>query len=172
MISGCSANATPAATTESATYGDLPTFLPSDSGNADRMLTGSAARPALTTEGDTVHAILGDASVQIEISGPDVPGEGLPEVTAATTCTWTVTLTGATRSIPLRLTDFSTADHLGGTYHLTAGPNLPAPPATVDPGHTVTFALRGVMPTGEGLMRWAPNAGPTVASWDFEVEDD
>ena len=171
LISGCSANATPAATTESATYGDLPMFLPSDPGNADSTLTGSAARPALTTEGDTVHVVLGDASVEITVSGPDVPGEGLPKVTAATTCTWTVTMTGATRSIPVRVIDFSTADHLGGTY-LTAGPNLPAPPAAIAPGQRVTFALRGVMPTGEGLMRWAPNAGATVASWDFEVEND
>ena len=125
----------------------------------------------MTTQGDTVHVILDDASVQMQVSGPDVPGEGLPEVTPATTCTWTVTITGATSTIPLHIADFTTADHLGGIYHLTAGPNLPTPPATIVPGQRVTFALRGVMPTGEGLMRWAP-AGITVASWDFVVEND
>jgi hypothetical protein len=36
----------------------------------------------------------------------------------------------------------------------------------------VTFELRAVMPTGEGLMRWAPDAQQIVASWDFVVEND
>jgi hypothetical protein len=36
----------------------------------------------------------------------------------------------------------------------------------------VSFRLRVVEATGEGLMRWAPNGRNIVAKWDFVVEND
>lgn len=136
------------------------------------MLTGTTARPALSAQGEAVLVRLGSASVQVNVVGPDVPGQGLPKVTEATTCTWTVTLTGATAPIPLSVSDFSSRDHLGLTYRPTLAPGQPAPPPEVLPGQTVKFELRAIMRTGEGLMTWSPGANLPVAAWDFVVEND
>ena len=153
-------------------YGSLPDFLPAASIQADSMLTGTAARPALTTEGDIVQVNLeGGGAVQATVTGPEVPGEGLPYQGPATTCTWTVPLTGATADVPIDLADFSSIDHLGTIYHPSAVPGRPALPTVVRPGESLTFQMRAVMRTGEGLMRWAP-ANSVLASWDFEVEND
>lgn len=111
-------------------------------------------------------------SVRATVSGPEVPGEGLPYQASATTCTWTVTLSGATHAVPIASTDFTTIDHLGGTYHPTFVAGQPIPPAILLPGASVSFELRAVMTVGEGLMRWAPGSPHLVASWDFEVEND
>ncbi len=153
-------------------YGGLPSFLPKPSFTPDSVLTGTAARPALTTEGDGVRVGLPRASVLATVTGPEVPGEGLPFQTNATTCTWTVTLTAASAPVPIVIADFTTLDHEGRVYHPTVVPGSPVPPATVTPGHPVTFELRTVMEVGEGLLRWAPVDKKIVASWDFEVEND
>jgi hypothetical protein len=160
------------------TYGGLPTFLPSPSIQPDSQLTGTTAEPALTTEGDSVLVKTATASVEATVSGPIVPGEGLPYQAPATTCTWTVSLSHASATVPIRLTDFTSLDHLGTVYHMTSVVGEPSLPTSVAPGQTVTFKLQAVMRTGEGIMRWAPNytaatsAPQIVASWDFVVEND
>ena len=111
-------------------------------------------------------------SLMAQVSGPAVPGEGLPEQTPATTCTFTVTLSHASTRLPLSAGQFNTLDHLGAIYHLSAVPDEPAPPASISPGQTLTFQLRTVMPVGEGLMRFAPDGTHILASWDFVVEND
>jgi hypothetical protein len=73
---------------------------------------------------------------------------------------------------PVAAADFTSIDHLGAVYHPTLVPGQAAPPAALVPGQAMTFELRAVMPTSEGLMRWAPRGGPALASWDFEVEND
>lgn len=153
-------------------YGQLPSFLPSSALQPDSVLTGTAGRPALTTEGDDVDVLLGALHVRARVTGPDVPGEGLPFETPTTTCTWTVTLSGASAAVPISLADFTTLDHLGKVYRVVAVPHQPAPPTVLPAGRTVSFQVRSVMPTGEGLMRWAPDGHQIVASWDFEVEND
>ncbi len=40
------------------------------------------------------------------------------------------------------------------------------------PGQRTTFEVRTVMKVGEGVLRWAPGGGKTLAEWDFEVEND
>ena len=154
------------------TYGSMPTFLPTSSIHPDGVLTGTPGRPALTSQGDSVQVVLADSSVRATVSGPVVPGEGLPYQSRATTCTWTVTLRGATKNVPITIADFSTLDHQGAVYHVALVAGQPVPPAVLTPGRAVTFELRAVMPTGEGLMRWAPTRQQIVASWDFEVEND
>jgi hypothetical protein len=171
LLAGCGTG-TDASKPADQTYGGLPTFLPKASITPDSILTGTAARPALTTEGDAVRVRLPRASLLATVTGPQVPGEGLPYQTDATTCTWTVTLTSASAPVPIVIADFTSIDHLGRVYHPTVVPGSPAPPATLAPGHTVTFELRAVMAVGEGLMRWAPVDQRIVASWDFEVEND
>ncbi len=174
-LTGCSSSPGPGDDTGSAaadSYGSLPTFLPSSTVHADSVLTGSAERPALTTEGDGVEVHLAGGTVRATVTSPVVPGEGLPEQTESTTCTWTVTLSGATAATQIRLDDFTTLDHLGSVYRTHLAPGSRTPPTQLRPGRSTTFSLRTVMPTGEGLMRWTAGGTRVVASWDFEVEND
>jgi hypothetical protein len=153
-------------------YGGLPSFLPRSSLRPDSTLTGTLARPALTSEGDAVRARLAHGSVRITVSGPVVPGEGLPYQATADTATWTVTMSHASGTVPVSMKAFSTVDLLGATYHPRLVPGQPRPPATLRPGHEVRFELRVVMPVGEGMMRWAPVRHGLLATWDFVVEND
>lgn len=154
-------------------YGPLPTFLPKNAIHPDSVLTGTAARPALTTEGDAVRVQLRGGSVLITVTGPQTPGQGLPYQAPATTCTWTVNLTEATGRVPIAVADFSTLDHLGAVDRPVPVPSRSTLPTSIGPGQTVQFQLRGFMRIGEGLLRWAPGgAGGTIASWDFAVETD
>jgi hypothetical protein len=173
-LAGCSSSgaADPSASSVEQSYGSLPTYLPSSAIIPDSILTGTADRPALTTEGDAVDVAVGSASVQATVSGPVVPGEGLPKQQEATTCTWTVTLSRATTTMPIDIADFTSLDHLGAVYKVAAVPGQPRIPRSIAPGQTRRFELRAVMPTGEGLMRWAPDGDKILASWDFEVETD
>lgn len=153
-------------------YGTLPSFLPTSSIQPDSVLTGTAARPALTSEGDTVRVVLPHGSVLATVTGPAVPGEGLPHPAESTTCTWTVVLRDAKGTVPVRVADFTALDHLGGLSHPAVLAGTPRPPAVLAPGHTASFRLRAVMRTGEGLMRWAPGSTHILSSWDFTVEID
>ena len=168
LMAGCSSTSA----TAEPTYGDLPTFLGSATAQVDTVLTGTTARPALSAQGEAVRVQLTAGAVLVNVVGPDVPGEGLPEVKETTTCTWTVTLSGATSPIPLSVGDFSSRDHLGTTYRPTLVAGQPAPPAQVLPGQSVTFELRAIMRTGEGLMTFSPGGKLPVAAWDFVVEND
>ncbi len=138
----------------------------------DGVLTGTRVRPALTSEGDTVLAHVGGGTVLATVTGPEVPGEGLPYQARATTCTWTVTLSRATAPVAIRAADFTALDHVGAVYRTNFVPGQRRPPAILAAGHSVTFELRAVMLTGEGLMRWAPGGEHIIAKWDFEVEND
>jgi hypothetical protein len=173
VASGCSSHAPVA----EPAYGSLPTYLPSSAIQPDRELVGTVDKPALTTEGDGVMVKLAEAGVRVTVTGPDVPGEGLPYQAPSTTCTWQVRMTAASAVVPIRLGDFSTLDHLGTVYAISPVAGQPALPARIGPGQTVSFDLQAVMRVGEGLMRWAPGRTATsspqiVASWDFEVEND
>jgi hypothetical protein len=154
-------------------YGSLPRYLPRSSLGADTLLTGTVSRPALTSQGDPVKVILRHGSALVTVSGPVVPGEGLPFQAAADTATWTVTVTHVSAPVPISLSSFSTIDEDGKVYHdLSFVPGQPRPPAFVTPGRTASFELRVVMRTGEGMMRWAPYHNDLLATWDFVVEND
>ncbi|MDX6207707.1 MAG: hypothetical protein QOE24_98 [Frankiales bacterium] len=168
-LSGCGGSGSKQADT---TYGALPSFLPSDAVQADSELVGSVSKPAVTSQGDSVKAEVGAGSVSIVVAGPEVPGVGLPNPPEGTTCTWTVSLHGATTAVPVDAADFTAIDHLGKLYRPALVPGQPVPPKSLLPGKTVSFELRAYMATGEGLMRWSPGGKATVASWDFVVETD
>jgi hypothetical protein len=175
-LSGCSSvtavRAASDASKRTSTYGSLPSFLPKQSYDTDRVLAGSVARPALTTEGDAVKVGSGSAAVTITVTGPEVPGEGLPYQATATTCTWTVSITAGSSPVSIHPGDFSSTDHLGAVYAPAFVTDQPVPPPTLAPHASVTFELRAVMVVGEGLMRWSPDGVHPVAAWDFEVEND
>lgn len=151
-----------------------PSYLPKHTLSAPdaQPLVGTAARPALTNQGQPVRVETAGWSVLAVVAGPQVPGEGLPYQAPATTCTWTVTLSESTAPVPVSAADFDSVDNLGHVYRPYLVPGAPVPPSVVRPGQTVTFELRAAEPVGEGLMRWAPNGAQIVAKWDFLVEND
>ncbi len=153
------------------TYGALPTFLPTSTLRPDSELTGTAQRPAITTEGDPVRAVIATGSVRATVTGPEVPVEGAASEPDTTTCTWTVTLTAAQGRVPIAVKAFSVLDEDGNESRPRLAPGSTAPPAAIHPGQTIRFQLRDVMSAGEGVIRWAP-AGQIVASWDFVAETD
>ncbi|MBV9580660.1 MAG: phosphoesterase [Chloroflexi bacterium] len=148
----------------------IPQSAPSAS--SDSVLVGTLDQAALTSEGDAIRVVTPDWSVTAVVNGPQVPGEGLPYQPPSTTCTWTVTLSNATASVPIDVAAFDAIDFRGTEYHPSLVPGQPEPPATLEPGETATFALRAGEPVGEGLMRWAPVGAHILATWDFVVEND
>ncbi|HEX3906802.1 MAG TPA: hypothetical protein VHW92_02590 [Mycobacteriales bacterium] len=154
-------------------YGALPSFLPTPSVRTDAIVTGTVRHPGLTSQGDAVHAVLPNGRfVRVTVSGPETPGEGLPFQADADTATWTVTLSDASKPVPISTKAFSAIDSLGKIYRPQLVPGQPRPPAVLRPGHTARFELRVVMRVGEGDMRWAPLHNDLLATWDFVVEND
>ena len=177
-LAGCSAASASSAghhaSSASSATGGYPTYLPSSTLNyhSDTVLTGTVQRPALTSQGDGVEVKTPRWSVLVTVTGPEVPGEGLPYQAPATTCTWIVTMSGATGPVPVSASDFSSIDDEGNLYRPALVAGQPKPPPVLRPGQKVSFELRAVEATGEGLMRWAPDARNIVAKWDFVVEND
>lgn len=171
VLAGCGTAAKPAA---APAFGGYPTFLPKNTLNyhSDTVLTGTAQRPALTNQGDGVQVKTSRWSALVTVSGPQVPGEGLPYQASATTCTWVVTMSGATGPVPISAGDFTSIDVDSHVYRPALVPGQPKPPAVLRPGQQVSFELRAVEAVGEGLMRWAPDGRDIVAKWDFVVEND
>jgi hypothetical protein len=106
------------------------------------------------------------------VTGPEGPDEGLPYQAPVTTCTWTVSLSGATAPVPVSVSDFDSIDNLGNVYRPYLVPGQPVPSSVLKSGQRVTFELRAGEAVGEGLMRWAPIDGQIVAKWDFVVQND
>jgi len=155
------------------TYGGWPTFLPSPTQAVNQTLTGSQDSPALISQGGTVLAELPDGgTVLVTITGPEVPGQGLPEPPPTTTCTWTVVFSDGTVDVALDLADFAAQDSSGVVYRPQFVPGRATPPASLPAGQSVSFELRTIMPTGEGAIQWAPDGKTPVATWDFIVEND
>lgn len=157
-----------------ATYGGYPTYLPSSTLNyhSDTVLTGTVQRPALTSQGDGVEVKTPQWNVLVTVTGPEVPGEGLPYQAPTTTCTWIVTMSGVTGPVPVSASDFSSIDDENNVYRPALVAGQPKPPPVLRPGQKISFELRAVEATGEGLMRWAPDGRNIVAKWDFVVEND
>ena len=176
-LAGCGPAASHPAASHPATAdsaGGYPSYLPSSTqtGHSDAVLTGTVQRPALTVQGDAVRVRTPGWSVLITVSGPQVPGEGLPYQAPATTCTWVVTMSAVTGPVPVAAAEFTSLDQTGHLYRSAFVPGQPKPPAVLRPGQTARFELRAVQAVGEGLMRWAPDGQHIVAKWDFVVEND
>jgi hypothetical protein len=151
-----------------------PAFLPKKTldPTIDATLVGTEAKPALQTEGLAILAKTKRFHVDITVSGPIVPGEGLPDQPAATTCTWTVTMKDASADVPVSVADFHSVDHLGSVFLMGLVPGEHAPPPVLHPGKTLSFKLRSYELVGEGVMQWAPDHKHVVGYWDYTVEND
>jgi hypothetical protein len=151
-----------------------PSFLPKKTldPKVDEALVGTMSKPALQIEGLPVDVDTSKFHVSVVVSGPIVPGEGLPDQPAATTCTWTVTMKDASADVPVSIADFHSVDHLGAVFLMGLVPGERPPPAVLHPGQTLTFQLRAYELVGEGMMQWAPDHKHVVAYWDYTVEND
>jgi hypothetical protein len=156
-----------------ARYGGLPSWLPKPTAPTDHLVTATAAHPKLAVEGDTVRVVLAHGQADTTVVGPQVPEEGKFPVPATSPCSFTVTMTRVRGDVPLRASDFTILAEDSHLYHprvsgLHGGPV----PSVVKPGQTVMLSIKAVLPTGGGQVRWKPESGPPVSSWDFDVEID
>jgi hypothetical protein len=156
------------------TAAHYPSFLPKKTldPTIDATLIGTEAKPALQTEGLAIEAKTKAYHVDVTVSGPIVPGEGLPDQPAATTCTWTVTMKDASADVPVSIADFHSVDHVGSVFLMGLVPGEHAPPPVLHPGRTLTFQLRSYELVGEGMMQWAPDHKHVIGYWDYTVEND
>jgi hypothetical protein len=156
-----------------ATYGQLPSWLPKAKVATGRVVRASAAHPQLAIQGDSVSVQLAHGSVLARAVGPVVPEDGEFPVPKTSPCRFTFTFTAAAGAVPLGAGAFTIIDELGHIHrpHVAAPPGGPVP-AQVRPGETVTLIVNDVLPTGGGQLRWTPQGGKAIASWDFDVEID
>ncbi len=174
VLAGCGGGGQYPSALPGKSSGHYPSFLPKKTLDpvVDAALIGTEAKPALQIEGLPVVARTLAFDVRITVSGPIVPGEGLPYQPDATTCTWTVTMRDATADVPVSVADFHSVDHLGSVFVMGLVPGERPPPPVLHPGQTLTFKLRSYELTGEGMMQWAPDHTHVVAYWDYTVEND
>jgi hypothetical protein len=177
VFSGCgggSGAASYASALPGKTTGSYPSFLPKKTLDppVDRALVGTEAKPALQVEGLPIEVRTKKFDVRVTVSGPIVPGEGLPYQPNATTSTWTVTMKDATGDVPVSLADFHSVDHLGSVFVMGLVPGEHDPPPVLRPGQSLSFQLRAYELTGEGMMQWAPDHKHVVGDWDYTVEND
>ena len=156
------------------TASTYPAFLPKKTltPEVDQAMIGTMAKPALQIEGLPVVVNTGKFRVRVTVSGPVVPGEGLPYQQDGTTCTWTVTMNDATADVPVAVADFHSVDHLGAVFLMGLVPGERPVPSVLHPGQSLTFQLRAYELVGEGMMQWAPDHRHVVAYWDYTVEND
>jgi hypothetical protein len=134
-------------------------------------VTASADRPQLAVQGVAVQVDLPTGQVLALVTGPTVPPFVAPPPPAVT-ATFSISLTHASGTVPVRLSNFSITDQLGRTFQPTLTIGEKPPPPAVPAGSSVTFQLTAVMPTGEGRLHWSPTGGQPIVSWDFIVEND
>ena len=156
------------------TTAHYPSFLPKKTldPTIDATLIGTEAKPALQTEGLAIEAKTRAFHVNVTVSGPITPGEGLPTQPDATTCTWTVTMKDASADVPVSIADFHSVDHLGSVFVMGLVPGEHRPPPVLHAGQTLSFKLRAYELVGEGMMQWAPDHTHVVGYWDYTVEND
>jgi len=171
LLTGCSAAPHPAKPTPPPTdagIGGWPTFLPSPTDAA--RAHGSMADPAMSYAGSPVVVDLGHSTVTVNMQGPSYPANtklGAEQVA----CTFTVVLSQASHPVNLRTARFDVLDHAGTIHALRPAPDTPLP-ATVQPSQTVTLHLTATIPSGEGLLRYAPDGNNNAAAWDYVAETD
>ncbi len=154
-------------------YGYIPDWLPRSKTHVGRIVTASATHPWLAVEGDTVAVNLAHGRVLATGVGPQVPQQGHFPVPATTPCTFTVTLTSVSGTVPLNPAAFTTRDEYGQLHSLhVTNHGAGLVPRGVERGKTITLTMSAVLPTGQGQLQWTPSGTKPIVSWDFEVEID
>lgn len=124
----------------------------------------------MTYPGSPVVVSVGSTQALMDVEGPSYPPDtkvGADQVR----CTFTLKISGVTNEISMRTASFSVLDSRGGLHQLAAAPDHPVP-EQLEPGHDYTLTLVGIVPTGEGLLRYYPTPEGAVAAWDYVAETD
>jgi hypothetical protein len=148
--------------------GSWPTFLPSPAQQGTPV--GSLESPAMSYPGSPVVVRVGTAQALMDVEGPSYPSDtkvGAEEVR----CTFTVTISQVSAPISMRTASFDVLDSQGGLHQVAAAPHHRVPDQ-LEPGHRYTLALVGVVPAGEGLLRYYPSTAGAVVAWDYVAETD
>ena len=168
VVSGCSVASDAPQPGADSGIGAWPTFLPSPTHAGPAQ--GSVADPAMSYAGSPVVIDLGHGTLTVNVQGPSYPADtkvGADQVP----CTFTVVLSEASQAANLDTARFDVLDH-AGTVHVLRPVSGRTTPAAVQPGRTITLHLVATVPTGEGLLRYAPDGTKTAASWDYVAETD
>ena len=138
-----------------------------------RIVQASPAHPRLAIQGDTVSVALDHGRALVTAVGPAVPPPRLFVAPASTPCTFTITLTATSGTVPLNAAALTIVDEQGRIHHpwvsTADGRTLPG---RVAPNRPVVLTAKTVLPVGGGRIDWAPTGSTPVASWDFDVEVD
>jgi hypothetical protein len=167
VLSGCSPTTDTSA--EDSGIGAWPTFLPTPTDGG--MAHGSAADPAMSYAGAPVVVDVDDkGTVTANLQGPTYPA-GTKVGSVAVECTYRMVLSDASETVSLGTARFDVLDHEGAVHVLRPASGDPLS-ATVQPGQTVTLDLVATVPSGEGLLRYAPDGTHAAAAWDYVAETD
>jgi hypothetical protein len=158
---------------DSAKYGGLPSWLPKPKMSVNRVVSASAAHPALAIQGSSVEVETPQGHVLATAVGPETPEQGRFPVPATSPCTFVVTFARPSAAIPLDAASFELVDEFGHVRHprlsaISGGP----PPRQLEPGHTLSVRMYDVLPTGDGALEWTPAGRRPTVAWDFDVEID
>jgi hypothetical protein len=168
---GGSGNASSHASEPPLGFRSQPSFLPTSSTPVDRVVTASTGHPQLAVQGIGVEVDLPSGRGLVTVTGPKVPPFVAPPPENVT-ATFDVSITHASGTIPIRLSDFTITDQLGRTFTPSLVQGETPPPSTAAAGATVDFQVNAVMPTGEGRLYWSPTGNTPLVGWDFIVEND
>ena len=160
-------NGPPARQRRHASGDGLPEWLPAPSA-AVSVEQASAQRPALAVQGDTLMVDLRRSRVRVTAIGPAIPATTSASPPAEMPCSFTVTLTTVSGSVPVDADAFAVLDEYGRRHALA--PVASSGLRRLASGQSLTLTLRTVLPAGEGQLIWAPDHVHRVVSWDFDVE--
>jgi hypothetical protein len=154
-------------------YGSLPSWLPKAPPPVNRPIPASPRHPVLVIQGDSVAVRLAHGRAVVTAVGPRVPDEGRGPVATISPCTFVVTLTAGSGSVPIAARAFTLVDDQHRIHHpRVRAVNGGSLPSTLPPHTTLSLSLHAVLPAGDGGLEWAPDGGRPVAAWDFVAETD
>lgn len=154
-------------------YGSAAGYLPRTTVAVNRVVTATAAHPALAIEGVAVEVAPPGARALATAVGPNVPDRIQGTSAPQTPATFELTFARVHGSIPLDPEAFTIVDERGDVHHprlrVSGGGPLPA---TVPTGAPFTLVLSATLPIGSGALRYAPVGTHDLVAWDFDVETD
>ena len=134
---------------------------------------GTTAHPGLTVEGGYVQVKTPTFSALAVVNGPWCPARVCPSFRASPPVPGRSPFQPRQGTVPISVADFDSIDHPRRSTSPDPGARTADPlPTSLHTGQSLSFKIRAVMPTGEGLMRWAPDGNNIVAKWDYQVEND
>ena len=147
----------------------MPSFLPSHTPQG--VPTGSAKEPAMSYQGMPLVAQLDPGvSAKVVVLGPEPPSGDTKAGEESADLTWQITFSEVTKDIPLSPAQFNIQDGTGA-FH-TMSPKGDPLPRTIKAGRTTSVKMHAVVPSGDGMVRWAPDGKHVVALWDYIAELD